>query len=96
MRARRAENPERQANSSIVGLSRRGLGAVGNGCIVAYGARSPTRSAAEGHAQKRRSSLPGTGCAQSNTAGYFFSNPRSSSIIRTSQGSAEASSSPIS
>jgi hypothetical protein len=28
---------------------RRGLGAVGNGRIVAYGARSPTRSAAEGH-----------------------------------------------
>ena len=31
---------------------RRGLGAVGNSCIVGYGARSPTRSAAEGHAQK--------------------------------------------
>jgi hypothetical protein len=26
-------------------------GAVGNSCIVAYGARSPARSAAEGHAQ---------------------------------------------
>ena len=37
----------------------RGLGAVGNGCIVAYGARSPTRSAAEGHApSRRRSPLP--------------------------------------
>ena len=35
-------------------LLRRGLGAVGNGCIVAYGARSPTRSAAEGHAQQSR------------------------------------------
>ena len=31
---------------------RRGLGAVGNSRIVAYGARSPTRSAAEGHARK--------------------------------------------
>ncbi|HYQ83513.1 MAG TPA: DnaJ domain-containing protein, partial [Rubrobacter sp.] len=30
---------------------RRGLGAVGNSRIVAYGARSPARSAAEGHAQ---------------------------------------------
>ena len=35
---------------------RRGLGAVGNGRIVAYGARSPTRSAAEGHAHLRSSS----------------------------------------
>src|SRR4051812_17296800 len=32
-------------------LARRGLGAVGNGRFVAYGARSPARSAAEGHAQ---------------------------------------------
>src|SRR5688500_4371036 len=30
---------------------RRGLGAVGNSRIVAYGARSPARSAAEGHAR---------------------------------------------
>jgi hypothetical protein len=54
---------------------RRGLGAVGNSRIVAYGARSPTRSAAEGHAHpggfhllkiplpqttKRRPRKPGT------------------------------------
>ena len=38
-------------------LARRGLGAVGNGRIVAYGARSPARSAAEGHAQNRSSPL---------------------------------------
>jgi len=50
MRARRAETAEQQGNSSIVALMRRGLGAVGNGCIVAYGARS-ARSAAEGHAR---------------------------------------------
>jgi hypothetical protein len=36
----------------------RGLGAVGNSCIVAYGARSPTRSAAEGHAQTRKCQVP--------------------------------------
>jgi hypothetical protein len=30
---------------------RRGPGAVGNGRIVAYRARSPARSAAEGHAR---------------------------------------------
>jgi len=34
-------------------LARRRLGAVGNGGIVAYGARSPARSAAEGHARIR-------------------------------------------
>jgi TrmH family RNA methyltransferase len=32
-------------------VARRGPGAVGHGGIVAYGARSPARSAAEGHAQ---------------------------------------------
>jgi hypothetical protein len=32
-------------------LPTRRLGCVGNSCIVAYAARSPTRSAAEGHAQ---------------------------------------------
>ena len=36
------------------GRLRRGLGAAGNGCIVACCARSPTRSAAEGHAPIRR------------------------------------------
>ena len=54
MRARRAESPEQQGNSSIVALLRRGLGAVGNSCIVAYGARSPTRSEAQGHAQPKQ------------------------------------------
>jgi len=34
-------------------LARRRLGAGGNGGIVAYGARSPARSAAEGHARIR-------------------------------------------
>ena len=33
---------------------RRGLGAVGHSCIVPYCARSPTRSAAEGHAHPLR------------------------------------------
>ena len=55
MRARRAENPEGRGNGSIVDPPWRGLGAVGNRCIVAYCARSPTRSAAEGHAHTRRS-----------------------------------------
>ncbi len=41
-------------------LARRGLGAVGNSRIVAYGARSPARSAAEGHARPRRSPFPPT------------------------------------
>ena len=41
----------------VEALERRGLGAVGNSCIVAYCARSPARSAAEGHAQILQSSL---------------------------------------
>ena len=41
------------------GLARRGLGAVGNSRIVAYGARSPARSAAEGHA---RTAVPSAEC----------------------------------
>jgi len=32
-------------------MARRGPGAVGHGGIVPYGARSPARSAAEGHAR---------------------------------------------
>jgi hypothetical protein len=53
MRARRAETPERQGNSSIVALARRGLGAVGHSGIVPYGARSPA-PACGGHAQTRQ------------------------------------------
>ncbi len=41
---------------------RRGLGAVGNSCIVAYGARSPARSAAEGHAQVRQCRVVSAKC----------------------------------
>src|SRR3712207_2195295 len=53
MRARRAETPARRENGRCCERTgpRRGLGAVGNSCIVAYGARSPARSAAEGHAR---------------------------------------------
>jgi hypothetical protein len=43
---------------SFESVERRGLGAVGNSRIVAYGARSPARSAAEGHARIRRLPLP--------------------------------------
>ena len=46
----------------------RGLGAVGNGCIVAYGARSPTRSAAEGHAQNRSASVRKCGSDRDQSA----------------------------
>ncbi len=55
MRARRAETAERRDNGSIVVPARRRLGAVGHSCIVPYGARSPARSAAEGHAQNLQS-----------------------------------------
>jgi hypothetical protein len=57
MRARRAGNPPRIARSSTdegEPRARRGPGAVGNGGIVAYRARSPARSAAEGHARTPR------------------------------------------
>src|SRR5688572_23783930 len=53
MRARRAESPEHAGNSSTVARVRRGLGAPGHSCIVPWCARSPTRSAAEGHARRR-------------------------------------------
>jgi hypothetical protein len=50
----------------------RGLGAVGNSCIVAYGARSPTRSAAEGHAQ----AAVGVGTARGTLAPTRKGGPR--------------------
>src|SRR3954469_7445305 len=52
MRARRAGTPPRRADAgeSRRAGARRGPGAVGNSRIVAYRARSPARSAAEGHA----------------------------------------------
>jgi hypothetical protein len=45
---------KREDTGSIVSSRWRWLGAVGNSCIVAYRARSPTRSAAEGHAHHCR------------------------------------------
>ncbi len=43
--------PAQGAAERVEPMARRGLGAVGNGRFVAYGARSPARSAAEGHAR---------------------------------------------
>ncbi len=54
LRARWAETAERRDNRCTVVPARRGLGAVGHSCIGPSGARSPTRSAAEGHARTRR------------------------------------------
>jgi hypothetical protein len=66
MRARRAENTARTHEPDgkrVEAGARRGLGAVGNGRIVAYGARSPARSAAQGHAHPSfpRSTRTGNG-----------------------------------
>src|SRR3954451_17856282 len=53
MRARRAGTPSRRIEGGETRRqhARRGPGAVGNSRIVAYRARSPARSAAEGHAR---------------------------------------------
>src|SRR6476620_4615207 len=53
MRARRAGTPPRRidAEGSRGASARRGPGAVGHRGIVPYRARSPARSAAEGHAR---------------------------------------------
>ena len=58
VRDARPEGSDAAARAGMSGnrvrcLARRWLSAVGNGGIVAYGARSPARSAAEGHAQNR-------------------------------------------
>ena len=75
-RARRAENPEQGSTGSIVPPAG-GLGAVGHGRIVPYGAPSPARSAAEGHATPRSPARLGT--ARHRTAAEpYAEEPRSS------------------